>query len=95
MEEDTNPCAVGGHESLRSRTVEESILSLPPGPARLAGPTCSAGVRHLIREAIRTWNDLLGDNQLAADCQARLDEQQRRRGLGFGDRLLCTVWMAA
>ncbi len=41
-------------------------------------------------DAIRTYHDLLTD-ALAAASQERLDEQQKRRGLGFGDRPLCTV----
>ncbi len=41
-------------------------------------------------DAIQTYLDLLTDD-LAAASQERLDEQQRRRGLGFGQRPLCTV----
>src|SRR5262249_26373396 len=44
----------------------------------------------MLQDAISTYLDLLSDD-LACDAQARLDEQQRRRKLGFGDRLLCTV----
>jgi hypothetical protein len=44
----------------------------------------------VIQDAIATYHDLLTD-QLAADSQAWLDENQRRRGLYFGDRPLCTV----
>jgi uncharacterized circularly permuted ATP-grasp superfamily protein len=44
----------------------------------------------VLQDAIRTYHDLLTE-QLAADTQAALDEQQRRRGLFFGDRPLCTV----
>lgn len=44
----------------------------------------------MLQDAISTYHDLLTDD-LAADSQAHLDEQQRRRGLGFGDRPLCTV----
>ena len=41
-------------------------------------------------DPIRIYHDLLTDD-LAAASQERLDEQQRRRGLCFGDRPLCTV----
>src|SRR5215212_2337285 len=41
-------------------------------------------------DAIGAYHDLLTD-ELAADSQAQLDDQQRRRGLFFGDRPLCTV----
>jgi hypothetical protein len=44
----------------------------------------------MLHDAIATYNDLLTDD-LAAACQQRLDEQQRRRGLRFGDRPLCNV----
>jgi hypothetical protein len=44
----------------------------------------------VLDEAIRTYHDLLTED-LAAASQEMLDEQQRRRRLGFGDRLLCTV----
>jgi hypothetical protein len=44
----------------------------------------------VLHDAIQTYLDLLTDD-LAAASQERLDEQQRRRGLGFGDRPLCTV----
>jgi uncharacterized circularly permuted ATP-grasp superfamily protein len=43
-----------------------------------------------LQEAIQRYHDLLGDT-LASDTQARLDEQQQRRGLFFGDKPLCTV----
>ena len=43
-----------------------------------------------LREAIDHYHELLtGD--VAADSQAQLDAQTRRRGLMFGDRPLCTV----
>jgi hypothetical protein len=42
------------------------------------------------QEAISTYLDLLSDT-LAADSQAHLDDLQRRRGLVFGGRPLCTV----
>jgi hypothetical protein len=44
----------------------------------------------VLQDAIQTYLELLTDD-LACACQERLDEQQRRRGLRFGDRLLCTV----
>jgi hypothetical protein len=44
----------------------------------------------VLQDAIHAYHDLLTPD-LAAESQARLDEQQRRRGLGFGDRPLCTV----
>ena len=43
-----------------------------------------------LQEAIQTYHDLLTDD-LAAESQAQLDDQLRRRGLFFGDRALCTV----
>jgi hypothetical protein len=44
----------------------------------------------VLQEAISAYHDLLSDD-LALASQAVLDEQQRRRGLGFGDRPLCGV----
>jgi hypothetical protein len=44
----------------------------------------------VLDDAIRTYHDLLTD-QLAADSQAQLDAQQRRRHLAFGTRPLCTT----
>jgi hypothetical protein len=44
----------------------------------------------VLHDAIQTYLDLLTDD-LAGASQERLDEQQRRRGLGFGGRPLCTV----
>jgi len=44
----------------------------------------------VLQDAIRAYHDLLTDD-LAAASQEQLDGQQRRRGLSFGDRLLCTV----
>ena len=41
-------------------------------------------------DAIQLYNELLTDD-LAAESQAQLDDQLRRRGLYFGDRPLCTV----
>ena len=41
-------------------------------------------------DAVRVYHDLLTDD-LAAASQERLDEQQKRRGLCFGTRPLCTV----
>src|SRR5215470_11488854 len=43
-----------------------------------------------LREAIESYHDLLTD-ELAAASQAKLDDQQRRRGLFFDQRPLCTV----
>jgi hypothetical protein len=43
-----------------------------------------------LQEAIHRYHDLLGD-ELGADTQAQLDDQQVRRGLFFGDKPLCTV----
>ena len=43
-----------------------------------------------LREAIQSYHDLLTD-ELTAASQAQLDDQQRRRGLFFGQRPLCTV----
>ena len=42
------------------------------------------------REAIETWHALLTD-EVAAESQARLDEEQVRRGMYFGERPLCSV----
>jgi hypothetical protein len=44
----------------------------------------------MLQEAIAVWHDLLTPT-LAAASQARLDEQQRRRGLVFGEKPLCNV----
>ncbi|HEV2147547.1 MAG TPA: hypothetical protein VGR37_09120 [Longimicrobiaceae bacterium] len=44
----------------------------------------------MLQEAIRRYHDLL-DDTLAAETQAQLDDQQRRRGLFFGDKPLTTV----
>lgn len=44
----------------------------------------------MLRDAIDQYHELL-DVELAAESQARLDDQLRRRGLFFGDRALCTV----
>src|SRR5437588_10126327 len=43
-----------------------------------------------LREAIEIYHDHLTD-ELASASQAQLDDQQRRRGLFFGQRPLCTV----
>lgn len=43
-----------------------------------------------LREAIERYHDLLTD-ELVTASQAQLDDQQRRRGLYFGQRPLCTV----
>ena len=44
----------------------------------------------MLQDAVQTYHDLLTDD-LAAASQGHLDEQQRRRGLSFGARPLCTV----
>ena len=44
----------------------------------------------MLADAIDQYHELL-DVELAAESQARLDDQLRRRGLFFGDRALCTV----
>lgn len=43
-----------------------------------------------LREAIESYDDLLTD-ELAAESQAKLEEQELQRGLFFGGRLLCTT----
>ena len=43
-----------------------------------------------LREAIETYHELLAGD-VAAETQAQLDDQLRRRGLFFGERPLCTV----
>jgi uncharacterized circularly permuted ATP-grasp superfamily protein len=43
-----------------------------------------------LSDAIQTYHELLTD-ELAAESEAQLDDQLRRRGLYFGDRPLCTV----
>ena len=43
-----------------------------------------------LREAIESYHDLLTDD-LASASEAQLEDQQRRRGLFFGSRPLCTV----
>lgn len=44
----------------------------------------------MLNEAISRYQDLLTDS-MAAATQEQLDDQQRRRGLFFGNRPLCTV----
>jgi hypothetical protein len=44
----------------------------------------------MLQDAISTYLDLLGDD-LACASQEQLEVQQRRRGLAFGSRPLCTV----
>jgi glutathionylspermidine synthase len=44
----------------------------------------------MLADAIRRYHDLLTP-ALAAESHERLAEQQRRRGLGFGDKPLCNV----
>ncbi|MGH7184911.1 MAG: hypothetical protein ACREIB_01360, partial [Pseudomonadota bacterium] len=43
-----------------------------------------------LQDAISRYHDLLTD-EVAADSQAQLDDQLRRRGLFFGERPICTV----
>jgi hypothetical protein len=43
-----------------------------------------------LREAIESYHDLLTE-ELANESQTKLDDQQRRRGIFFGGRLLCSV----
>jgi hypothetical protein len=47
-------------------------------------------VTHSASDAIAAYHDLLTDD-VAADSEAHLEDQLRRRGLFFGDRPLCTV----
>jgi hypothetical protein len=44
----------------------------------------------VLQDAIAAYHDLLTDD-LAADSQALLEQRQRRAGLAFADRPLCTV----
>ncbi|CAN5253079.1 hypothetical protein BH10PLA2_BH10PLA2_20070 [soil metagenome] len=44
----------------------------------------------ILQDAIRVYHDLLTP-ALAADTQGRLDQQQERHHLSFGDRPMCTV----
>jgi hypothetical protein len=44
-----------------------------------------------VRRAIEAWHALLEDDGLAAESAGRLDEEQARRGMVFGERPLCTV----
>ncbi len=44
----------------------------------------------VLRDAIARYHDLLTAD-IAAESQAQLDDQLRRRGLFFGDRPICTV----
>ncbi len=43
-----------------------------------------------LREAIESYHDLLTE-ELANESHSKLDDQQRRRGVFFGERLLCSV----
>ncbi len=43
-----------------------------------------------LREAIESYHDLLTE-ELANESQAKLDDQQRQRGIFFGGRPLCSV----
>lgn len=49
-----------------------------------------AGEAAALRGAIDAYHALLSDD-LAAETQGRLDEEQRRRGMYFGERPLCSV----
>ena len=44
----------------------------------------------ILKDAIAVYHDLLTDN-LAADSQLRLDQQQAQHHLSFGERPMCTV----
>lgn len=44
-----------------------------------------------VREAIARYHGLLEDAALAADTAGRLEEEQARRGMRFGERMLCSV----
>lgn len=43
------------------------------------------------RGAIEAWHALLEDEALAADSAGRLDDEQTRRGMRFGERPLCSA----
>src|SRR5688572_26377253 len=93
----------GGHPA-RSRTSRgESIhwsrraqeATKPPlqGVSVTAGATArtpAAAAADAVRDAVDAYHDLLSDD-IAADSQAVLDAQIRKRDLFFGDRPLCTV----
>lgn len=43
------------------------------------------------RGAIRAWHALLEDEALAAETAGRMEDEQTRRGMRFGERPLCSV----
>ena len=62
------------------------------GEAPHAGGSAARVSGDGLREAVERYHELLaGDDALAQETQAQLDEQLRRRHLDFGGRLLCTV----
>ncbi len=63
---------------------------MAPGAGELCVTSPGHGAGMLLRDAINRYHDLLTD-EVAADSQAQLDDQLRRRGLFFGDRPICTV----
>ena len=58
--------------------------------AGAAARTPAAAAADAVRDAVDAYHDLLSDD-IAADSQAVLDGQIRKRDLFFGDRPLCTV----
>jgi hypothetical protein len=58
--------------------------------AGAAARTPAAAAADAVRDAVDAYHDLLSDD-IAADSQAVLDAQIRKRDLFFGDRPLCTV----
>ena len=69
--------------------MEQPVRGLPLGGEGVTGRGADADG---LREAVERYHELLaGDEALAQESQAQLDEQLRRRHLDFGGRLLCTV----
>jgi uncharacterized circularly permuted ATP-grasp superfamily protein len=60
---------------------------MTPGTALRGGVAREA---EALRAAVAAYHDTLTDD-LAAETQGRLDEEQRRRGMCFGERPLCGV----
>lgn len=58
--------------------------------AGAAARTPAAAAADAVRDAVDAYHDVLSDD-IAADSQAVLDAQIRKRELFFGDRPLCTV----
>jgi uncharacterized circularly permuted ATP-grasp superfamily protein len=58
--------------------------------AGAAARTPAAAAANAVRDAVDAYHDVLSDD-IAADSQAVLDAQIRKRDLFFGDRPLCTV----